>query len=60
MSLSIFQTNILKELYNSTRGQYWFPNKWNLTLPPTNWYGVKINNGNVVGITLPGNNLNGK
>ena len=60
MSLSSFQTNILIELYNSTRGPYWFPNTWNLTAPPTEWYGVQISNENVVGITLPGNNLNGE
>ena len=51
----------LVALYNATGGANW-KNKWNVSqnnLHTLYWYGVSINQGHVVGIELPDNNLTG-
>ena len=49
----------LIDFYNSTNGGNW-ASKWNLNEPVTKWYGVKVENGNVVAIRLMDNNLSGQ
>lgn len=48
----------LVALYNNTDGDNW-KNSWDLNASPANWYGVSIENNNVVGINLSDNNLSG-
>lgn len=48
----------LRRLYNATGGEGWHE-KWNFNDPPGTWRGVKVENGEVVGIDLSGNNLSG-
>lgn len=56
----------LRALYVSTNGDNWVENSgWNITAPPatlegvSTWYGVIVNQGQVLGIILPGNKLSG-
>lgn len=53
----------LTALYNASRGQQWFMSSgWrNATLGVCGWYGVTCDrfSGNVTGLSLPGNNLEG-
>ncbi|MFY7758197.1 MAG: leucine-rich repeat domain-containing protein, partial [Flavobacterium stagni] len=48
----------LLELNKSTNGAQW-TNKWDVTKPVANWYGVKVENDKVVAIDLSDNNLSG-
>jgi CSLREA domain-containing protein len=48
----------LRRLYNATGGNGW-REKWNFNDPPGTWYGVKVEDGEVVSIDLSDNNLSG-
>ena len=48
----------LVKLYQSANGASW-TNKWTLTQPMTNWYGVTLESGRVVRINLAYNRLTG-
>lgn len=48
----------LRRLYNATGGDNW-REKWNFNDPPGTWYGVEVEDGEVVSIDLSGNNLSG-
>ncbi len=50
----------LVNLFDSTTGKGWFNNtNWLTSAPVSNWFGVKVSNGRVVGLQLSGNNLKG-
>ena len=49
----------LVKFYQATKGFQW-TTKWDLKAPVATWYGVKIENDHVVGLTLTNNNLNGE
>jgi len=48
----------LIDLYNSADGSNW-TNKWDLTTPVCDWYGVVVQNGKVIRLSLARNALNG-
>ncbi|OHT43350.1 leucine-rich repeat domain-containing protein [Flavobacterium tructae] len=48
----------LIKLYEATNGSEWKV-KWDLSLSVATWYGVKVENGKVVGLHLANNNLQG-
>lgn len=49
----------LLELRAKTKGEQW-TNKWDTNMPVSEWYGVTIKDGKVVGLDLSNNNLQGK
>lgn len=49
----------LLELKAKTKGRQW-TNKWDSNTPVSEWYGVIIKNGKVVGLDLSNNNLQGR
>jgi Leucine-rich repeat (LRR) protein len=49
----------LLELKSKTKGHLW-TNKWDEDTPISEWHGVTIKNGKVVGLDLSNNNLQGK
>lgn len=50
----------LEELYRTAGGSSWTRNdKWNTDSPIEEWFGVNVEDGRVVGINLPDNNLTG-
>lgn len=49
----------LVKLYKETNGEKWYSSDNWLTGPVHSWYGIKVNNGRVVGINLENNNLYG-
>ncbi len=50
----------LIDLYQSTKGNMW-AQTWDLTLPVSSWYGIKLSTaGRVISVNLQTNNLNGK
>ncbi|MCR5574097.1 MAG: Ig-like domain-containing protein [Bacteroidaceae bacterium] len=54
------QRGALAALYESTGGANWYRNdNWNTNAPLSEWYGVKMENGNVISIDLSNNNLTG-
>src|SRR6478609_457954 len=57
-NVSNSEKSILLKLYKATNGSHWNV-KWDLNAPVTTWQGVKIKNGNVVGLNLSNNNLVG-
>ena len=57
--VSVSEKKALEKLYHATKGFQW-TNKWDLKAPVATWYGVKIQNDQVVGLTLSNNNLNGE
>lgn len=51
---------VLKELYEMTGGTAWTrTDHWNSDRPLSEWYGITLEEGRVVGIDLPDNNLVG-
>jgi mRNA-degrading endonuclease HigB of HigAB toxin-antitoxin module len=56
--ISNTEKTALVKLYNATKGSQW-TNKWDLKTPVTSWYGVNIQNDQVIGINLSDNNLSG-
>ena len=48
----------LLDFNKTTNGTQW-TNKWDVTKPVSNWYGVKVENDKVVAIDLSDNNLSG-
>ncbi|NMH85961.1 leucine-rich repeat domain-containing protein [Flavivirga algicola] len=54
------ERDALIALYNATGGANWTNNtNWNTSACVSDWYGVTVENGNVVQIILPSNNLSG-
>lgn len=50
----------LEELYRTTGGDSWVrSDNWNSDSPIEEWFGVNVEDGRVVGINLPDNNLTG-
>lgn len=49
---------VLLELYHSTAGSQWRVT-WDLSAPVSTWYGVGLQNGRVVSLELPDNDLTG-
>lgn len=56
--ISILEKQALLDLYQATRGESW-TNNWNIEEPTANWYGVTVENDQVIGLSLLFNNLNG-
>lgn len=52
------QKQVLIDLYNSTNGHSWL-NSWDLKGPVENWYGLTIEDNNIIAINLLFNNLHG-
>lgn len=48
----------LLDFYEATNGQNW-TKKWNLNEPVATWFGVKVENDKVIGLSLESNNLVG-
>ena len=59
--VSQIEKEALQAIYNNTNGANWEKNTgWDFTQPVTsNWYGVTVVNGHVVGLDLSNNGLNG-
>jgi Leucine-rich repeat (LRR) protein len=57
--ISKTQKDALVAIYNATNGESW-KQSWDLNQPVSAWYGLSIENDNVVAINLSFNNLNGK
>ncbi len=53
------EKDTLIKIYQSTNGAEW-KIKWDLTSSVSTWFGVEINNGQVVGLNLADNNLKGE
>ncbi|AXT18307.1 hypothetical protein D7030_08395 [Flavobacteriaceae bacterium AU392] len=54
------ERDALIALYNATDGANWINNSnWNTTAPVCDWYGVTVENGNVVNLNLFNNQLTG-
>ena len=52
-SLPQSEYNALLDLYQSTHGDSWLPDyRWNLSADPETWFGVLIEEGHVVGLSL--------
>ncbi len=49
----------LVDFYKSTKAEKWPLKRWNLNRSVITWNGVIIDAGRVVGLDIPGNNLNG-
>jgi len=58
-TISDKEKDALVKIYHATNGAEW-KIKWDLSLSVSTWFGVEINNGEVVGLNLSDNNLNGK
>jgi Leucine-rich repeat (LRR) protein len=58
MSSTQIDSTILVDLYNATGGANW-KNKWNLTSPLSQWYGVEVVDGHITKLNLSANNLSG-
>ena len=58
-NVSQSQKDALVALYNATDGDTW-NTSWNLDQPITEWYGLTIEDDNVIAIDLSFNNLSGK
>lgn len=55
------ELNALKKLYQATNGDQWLDNTgWLTTGDFTSWYGVQVLNGDVVGLNLAFNDLDGE
>src|SRR5210317_2251163 len=57
-NISSKEEQALLSLYNTTNGPTW-NNTWDLNTPVTTWYGVVIENDQVVELNLEFNNLQG-
>ncbi|WP_064967128.1 leucine-rich repeat domain-containing protein [Tenacibaculum ovolyticum] len=57
-SVSEIEKQALIALYNATDGANW-TNKWDLTKPVCEWYGVSVVNEGVIRVSLAGNNMVG-
>ncbi|SFI16695.1 T9SS type A sorting domain-containing protein [Halpernia frigidisoli] len=57
-SITSAERNALLSIYQSTDGNNW-SQTWDLNKDPQNWYGIKIKNHVVTGISLRGNFLKG-
>ena len=53
------ERHALIDLYHSTNGKEWTV-KWNLNRSVKTWYGVEVENGNVIALNLMDNNLSGQ
>jgi hypothetical protein len=53
------EKNVLIKIYHATNGVEW-KIKWDLTSSVSTWFGVEINNGQVIGLNLADNNLKGE
>ncbi len=53
------EKDALVKIYYATNGKEW-KIKWDLSSSVSNWYGVEIKNGEVIGLDLSGNNLRGE
>jgi len=53
------EKEVLIKFYHATNGSQW-KIKWDLSLSVSKWYGVNVENGKIVGLNLPDNNLNGE
>ncbi|GGE96186.1 hypothetical protein GCM10011518_01850 [Flavobacterium limi] len=53
------EKDALIKIYQATNGRDW-KIKWDLTSSVSTWFGVEINNGQVVGLNLADNNLKGE
>jgi Leucine-rich repeat (LRR) protein len=59
--ISTKECKILVAFYDSTDGEYWRNNTgWKVTNSPCEWYGVDCHGGNVIGLALAENELEGK
>ena len=55
---SVQEESALRTIYHTMGGSNWV-NSWNLNTSVSNWHGVTIQNGNVVGLELPNSNVTG-
>ena len=57
-SVSTSEKEALLALYNATKGDQWV-NTWDLSTPINTWYGVTVEENQVVALNLEFNNLQG-
>jgi Leucine-rich repeat (LRR) protein len=58
-NISKTEKEALLQLYKATNGSQW-TNKWDLKASETTWYGVKIQNNQVIALNLSNNHLVGQ